>query len=460
MIFTIAKITNPGKSLLFLILYYRYSKPVILNEKEGNFMKGSIFFVLLGVFTSISYGMIKEDEKHSDPKDITVFFGESRHTIPFEHAMQSVTLHNQYLDTTPLELYAAAYSEPVIKKVLSLMKSLHTYKELKGKRLLDTLEEEVNLDMSWNFSKWLQGTVYKETVELLKAVDYLDMESGIALIICKLIAKLGGIKKIKKFIKANAECTNLQYEFARYYRLLKGDYLPNVDQEKYSFSLREYQEYNPHLLYDTIYDGMHVARLCKLQLHDAQGFSNIPNVRDFNFVLLENNHLTSLTNIFVGDTTTFDRICRFSAASNRIAEIKGSDFNRITNLTILTLTHNKIKRLEPMIFSSLKDLYTLHLTNNDIDFIHNQTFKGLDKLHFLHLDRNKIASFDPITFTGTPTLCSLKLSENNLAEFLPGMVQHLTILKNLYLGGNKISAQNQNIIIKTLAPRGITVDFI
>jgi hypothetical protein len=416
-----------------------------------------VVFIFLGIVFHTAPGMIKEGDEQ---EQIMVFFGEVPYLIPYDEAMQSETLKNQYTESKKDFkgiLYAREYTPWVVEKILALLKVLSKCSnDLKGKSLLDFLDEAVEIKESWTISKWWNNRLHKDTVDLFKALDYLHVQPAITFLMCKLVKTINKAEEIEELIKTEPACLNFQYEFARYYRLVTGNYFPYVDRNKYSFTLQELHDWQPQLLFEYIHVGEPVRSLSNLLLSDAQEFEKLPNSHRVSHVLLDNNYITSLENTFFKS----EWVGKLNVNCNRIQIVKNTDFIGIQNLKELILGNNYIKRLEAKAFEPLKQLHLLDLSNNGMEHIDVHAFDGLEYLNFLYLNRNKIATLQPGTFASTAKLRSLELSNNELSNFNTELVNKLPYLKLLYLGSNGISADKQREIVRALELKGIIFDFI
>jgi|GEM_PF-5179025 len=411
-------------------------------------MKEYILFACWILMVGQLQGMIKEP---NEPEGITIFFGEKSYPISYREAMQSVTLKNQYTgvkENFDRILHAPAYNPWVINKTLALLKELaQCPANLKGKALLDRLEKKIEIQESQTVNKWWNNQLYIETVDLLKAVDYLDIPPAITFLIYTLIKKIKKSENIEELITKEKVCTNFKYEFARYYRLLMGDFFPRVDRDTYSFSLQEYEDYQKHYLFSYIFKLKEYSRdFSGLQLGDLQGFEKLPNYNSASFILLENNHIISLANVFAGPNS----VERLNVNNNRIQKIESSNFINLKNLTQLRLNNNKITHLEASVFEPLVNLSLLNLDNNNIADIDKTAFKGLCNLWDLFLDRNKIKDLQRGTFEANTNLRRLKLSNNDELNFDVPLVEKLIHLTSLCLGGNNINEEKQHEIISQL----------
>uniref|UniRef100_A0A8C4Q199 Toll-like receptor 21 n=1 Tax=Eptatretus burgeri TaxID=7764 RepID=A0A8C4Q199_EPTBU len=104
-----------------------------------------------------------------------------------------------------------------------------------------------------------------------------------------------------------------------------------------------------------------------------------------------------------------------SYAYNKIKEIEGYIFSKLTALHNLTLNHNKIANISLNAFHGLSNLVVLDISANKLSCILHGTFKNLKNLMTLDLSRNKILL--PDTFQDLSNLRMLDISQNKFKTF-------------------------------------------
>lgn len=143
-------------------------------------------------------------------------------------------------------------------------------------------------------------------------------------------------------------------------------------------------------------------------------------------------------------------------SNNKIKEILGKTYHRVSNVERLILNHNEISisagsdssenHHHPRIFSNFENLRELHLTNAFADKSENLAAdlhdifvnSNLTKLIKLHLEQNEITEFkDERVFCDLPQLMDLHLGDNYLTgiDFEISCLRHLRYID---LEDNKI----------------------
>lgn len=141
-------------------------------------------------------------------------------------------------------------------------------------------------------------------------------------------------------------------------------------------------------------------------------------------------------------------------SNNKISEIFGKSYHRVSNVERLILNHNKISistgkgynHHHPRVFSNFENLRELHLTNAFEDTSENLAAdlhdifvnSNLTKLIKLHLEQNKISSFgDKRVFCDLPSIMDLYLGDNLLTQ-IDFDITCLKHLRYIDLENNKI----------------------
>lgn len=158
-------------------------------------------------------------------------------------------------------------------------------------------------------------------------------------------------------------------------------------------------------------------------------------------------------NVF-GTTRNYSRLRVVDMSNNKISEIYGKSYHRVSNVERLILNHNRISissgkgynHHHPRVFSNFENLKELHLTNAFSDSSENLAAdlhdifinSNLTKLIKLHLEQNRISGFgDQRVFCDLPSIMDLYLGDN----LLTGIDFEITCLKHLRyidLENNKI----------------------
>ena len=128
-------------------------------------------------------------------------------------------------------------------------------------------------------------------------------------------------------------------------------------------------------------------------------------------------HLTAITSLNLNN--------------KRITSLQTGDFDGLTALTTLWLSHNRISDISPL--AGLTALTRLYLDDNSISNI--SPLAGLTALTTLYLGSNSISDISPLD--GLTALTTLYLGSNSISDISP--LDGLTALTWLYLGSNSIS---------------------
>ncbi|XP_063540465.1 chaoptin-like [Cydia strobilella] len=139
------------------------------------------------------------------------------------------------------------------------------------------------------------------------------------------------------------------------------------------------------------------------------------------------------------------KLLTLSLAHNKIEDIPGDAFDKVTSLEELDLSYNSIRDLDSNSFGSLIRLKQLNLAFNQIDSIPDGTFDNVTSLEGLDLSNNYISKLNNNTFSSMPRLTVLKLTNNKIID-LDGAINSLKLLEHLYLRGNQI----QNLDMQSL----------
>ena len=128
-----------------------------------------------------------------------------------------------------------------------------------------------------------------------------------------------------------------------------------------------------------------------------------------------------------------------------IVDCTASNLNQIPKdipvfIKYLSLDWNNIHIIPTNIFSNLSQLISLHLNNSKVMSIEQGAFNGLHKLEILCLQDNKIFNVSKDTFSNLPALRIIDLSFNHIYFIESGSFIQNSMLANIYLNGNNLSA--------------------
>ena len=214
-------------------------------------------------------------------------------------------------------------SGKTLEEVVHLLNALYEYRELQGKKLLDALDTKVAV---------------KDPLELLKAVNYLDIPILVQLAARQIagqeavkstiqkIYKIPLVQQIKTAFGASAPAILKLIE--HYYVLVNGGkHIDEIPQDSYGFSLRDYLDYTPDLIAKRMDNERHSLNLSGLQLRDLNGLENLPQINLIKSLNLSQNQLTKLPNFIIN----------------------------LPHLDQLNIFQTKIRTIDPELFKLLKN---------------------------------------------------------------------------------------------------------
>ena len=122
--------------------------------------------------------------------------------------------------------------------------------------------------------------------------------------------------------------------------------------------------------------------------------------------------------------------------------LNAGDFNGLSSLEGINLSHNELTHFEENTFAGLTSLQILTLGGNQLTGLHKSIFDDLGKLEILALDNNQLApdALESRHFAAlSEELESLVLTNNQLTELPDDVFDGLTELTTLYLEGNGLT---------------------
>lgn len=156
--------------------------------------------------------------------------------------------------------------------------------------------------------------------------------------------------------------------------------IPGLDASKYTFSLREYLEYNSQLLNNRIQEmhQLHALNLSELNLTSIEGLNQIPGIQNVVEIDLHNNKLSTDA---VASFEHLPHLVRLDLRNNSL-QFRPGNFRNLPNLKTLALSATS--PLIPHIFSGLNNLETLDIyyINTPID---PEIFYDLPRLETLNI---------------------------------------------------------------------------
>ena len=122
----------------------------------------------------------------------------------------------------------------------------------------------------------------------------------------------------------------------------------------------------------------------------------------------------------------------------RIISLKNGDFEGLSGLVFLDLSHNFLRGLPDSVFADVASLDTLNLEENLLASLPEGVFAALTGLEFLDLSDNALTALPDSSFNGFTALKKLYLHFNWLTTLPAGIFADLTALDTLSLGGNEL----------------------
>jgi hypothetical protein len=344
-------------------------------------------------------------------------------SIPQNIAEQSKTLEFMISDMgTDRKILLNAISSQTLEEIINLLKSLYNHQDLRDKKLLDVLEQEVKIS---------------DPFALLAAANYLDIQPilelaaratarqelakrkrWLATVIQGPLSKEAHTKLFTTFGQSKKDMLAL---IARYFFLLSGKKLTDVPQDSYGFSIQDYLDYNFAPLKSggvstaekwgspvIFYNKKSIVADRFDNLNSIYGLQNIADT-DKNHLSFENfKFLTIKENFFNGLNLN-----KFTITRSCINAIPIEALKKLTALQYLTLSENHIN-LIPAGISELNSLIWLDLDENNITNIPKE-LSALNKLELLSLRENRIITIDQETINALaqmPFLRYLDLAHN------------------------------------------------
>jgi len=303
--------------------------------------------------------------------------------IPIEVAKQSETLKHTIEDVGKKIIPLANISGKLLKEIVDLLTTMDTNKNLKGKKLLDTLEQKVAI---------------ADPFELLRAANYLDIPVLLNLAASKIAQQEISKSKTTLFAKneptlreklvqiAGVSAQDILNIVAKYFFLLSGTKLKNIPENSYSFSIQDWFEYQPNLFKPTW--PFKRIDLSNHNINNLEGIDTIPDIETVAILNLNNNQITQIPSGLLH----LNNLKVLRLANNQINTIP-KDISQLRNLAHLNLNNNQIREV-PAIINSLITLEELYLEHNAIDRINptlfNSMYAPIGNLIYLKLGGNRL----------------------------------------------------------------------
>lgn len=122
----------------------------------------------------------------------------------------------------------------------------------------------------------------------------------------------------------------------------------------------------------------------------------------------------------------------------RIISLRDGDFEGLSGLVFLDLSHNFLRGLPDSVFAEVANLDTLNLEENLLASLPEGVFGALTGLEYLDLSANALTALPDSSFSGFTALKKLYLDDNWLTTVPQGTFADMTALDTLWLGGNEL----------------------
>ncbi len=139
-----------------------------------------------------------------------------------------------------------------------------------------------------------------------------------------------------------------------------------------------------------------------------------------------------------GTGTVFMDMAGADGEDERIISLKNGDFEGLSGLVFLDLSHNFLRGLPDSVFADVANLDTLNLEENLLASLPEGVFAALTGLEYLDLSRNALTALPGSSFSGFTDLKKLYLQFNWLTTVPEGIFADMTALDTLWLGGNEL----------------------
>ncbi len=122
----------------------------------------------------------------------------------------------------------------------------------------------------------------------------------------------------------------------------------------------------------------------------------------------------------------------------RIISLRDGDFEGLSGLVFLDLSHNFLRGLPDSVFADVASLDTLNLEENLLASLPEGVFAALTGLDYLDLSGNALTALPDSSFAGFTALTKLYLDDNWLTTVPEGIFADLTALDTLWLEFNAL----------------------
>lgn len=216
------------------------------------------------------------------------------------------------------------------------------------------------------------------------------------------------------------------------------------------------------LLWHPERDDTYVVNCTNTNFEDSTPLAQIP--KETEVLIFNGNNVPYMRNNVIGMTNEHEVLKVIDFSNNRIEEITGKAFHKVSNVEKLILDHNQLsisgEENHPRMFTNFVNLKELHLTNAFTENIDSKYYlddfqnmimaalaDGVEKLMVLKLGQNEIWSIKSDFFCSDlfPALTHLDLSNNQLYD-LNFEFECIKNLQYLDVGYNKIKRLSQKTL--------------
>ena len=123
-----------------------------------------------------------------------------------------------------------------------------------------------------------------------------------------------------------------------------------------------------------------------------------------------------------------------------LAAVKAGDFDGLTSLSGLNLSHNQLTELPQDLFDDLTSLTWLRLNDNRLTALREDAFSDLADLERLHLGQNRLTVLPGGLIDENSNLHTLTLPNNKLTSIPTELLDDRSKLTTLQLNGNQLTS--------------------
>ncbi len=182
--------------------------------------------------------------------------------------------------------------------------------------------------------------------------------------------------------------------------------------------------------------GLFDSEISSLQAHDFNGLTGLTRLH------LSHNNLSELPEGIFNGLINLEVL---SLAVNALTTLPEGVFDELDSLKLLDLSSNNLSTLPDGIFHELGSLLELQLQINALSTLPEEIFSGLHALEELWLQDNALSTLPEGIFHGLNSLQVLLLYRNSLEELPPEVFSGLRNLRQLWLHRNFLTALPEEI---------------